>query len=105
MPNTSIKIKFKDSDFSNVSDLSALRTFIKNNIWTVCNIDDESTWTPSFLVNFSNSYFNDKVFRTEGTLNSDLSSAVDNATQVTTLTDILNTTYHILHISNTSITV
>lgn len=105
MPNTSIDIKFKDSNFSNISDLSALRTFVKNNIWTDCDIDNEATWTPPFLVSFSNFYFNDKTFRTGGTLNSDLSSAIDSATQVTTLTDILNTTYHILHISNTSITV
>ena len=83
----------------------SLRTFVKNNIWTVCNIDDESTWTPSFLVNFSNSYFNDKEFRTDGNLNSDLVSAIDNSTQVDTLTDILGVTYHILYVSNTSITV
>lgn len=105
MPSTSINIRFKDSDFSNISDIAALRTFVKTNIWTDCDIDDEATWTPPFLVTFSNSYFNDKTFRTEGSLNSDLSSAIDSATQVTTLTDVLNITYHVLHISNTSITV
>lgn len=105
MANTSIDLKFKDSDFSNVGDLTALRTFIKANIWTDCDVEDEATWTAPFLVDFSNSYFNDKVFRTAGVLNSDLESAIDSATQVTTGTDVLGTTYHILHIPDTSITV
>ena len=100
MPSTSINIRFKDSDFSNISDIAALRTFVKDNIWTECDMDDESTWTAPFLVDFSNSYFNDKVFRTGGALNSDLVSAIDAATQVST-----GEIYHTLYIPNTTITV
>ena len=100
MPSTSINIRFKTSDFSNISDIAALRTLVKDNIWTECDIDDESTWTAPFLVDFSNSYFNDKIFRTGGTLNSDLVSAIDSATQVS-----ISGIYHTLYIPNTTITV